>query len=223
MRPVTRTPPCKPKAHPETQGCGQARGTAPGSPAPLAPQSLLRAPPNRGHTMSLRSTAWRLHVARRRSAVLRAAQGGCPCDRAFPAPGAPPSQVGHPAPHASSGLCRGLSHLGDRPTAPSAWDAPPPVGCRANGLPPGLCHPPPSPRPAQPARGWQPAPPCPAGPPQGTPLACVLCEAFVTAFDLRLSSQLEHKSQESQDRCPDQHLVGTEYILVKSKHKKQRA
>lgn len=91
MRPVTRTPPCEPKAHPETQGCGQARGTAPGSPAPLAPQSLLRAPPNRGHTMSLRSTAWRLHVARRRSAVLRAAQGGCPCDRAFPASGAPPS------------------------------------------------------------------------------------------------------------------------------------
>lgn len=111
MRPVT--PPCEPKAHPEMQGCGQARGTAPGSPAPLAPQSLLRAPPNRGHTMSLRSTPWRLHVARRRSAVLRAAQGGCPCDRAFPAPGAPPSQVSHPAPHASSGLCRGLSHLGD--------------------------------------------------------------------------------------------------------------
>lgn len=54
-------------------------------------------------------------MARRRSAVLWAAQGGCPCDRAFPAPGAPPSQVGHPAPHASSGLCRGLSHLGDPP------------------------------------------------------------------------------------------------------------
>lgn len=223
MRPVTRTPPCEPKAHPETQGCGQARGTAPGSPAPLAPQSLLRAPPNRGHTVSLRSMPWRLHVARRRSAVLRAAQGGCPCDRAFPAPGAPPS-ARPPRPSRLLGAVQGtLPPRGPGPTAPSAWDAPPPVGCRANGLPPGLCHPPPSLRPAQPARGWQPAPPCPAGPPQGTPLACVLCEAFVTAFDLRLSSQLEHKSQESQDRCRDQHLVGTEYILVKSKHKKQRA
>lgn len=130
-------------------------------------------------------------------------------------------QLGHPAPHASSGLCRGLSHLGDPVRLLPLRGTLLPQS--AAELPPGLCHPPPSLRPAQPARGWQPAPPCPAGPPQGTPLACVLCEAFVTAFDLRLSSQLEHKSQEGQDRCPDQHLVGTEYILVKSKHKKQRA
>lgn len=199
MQPVTRTLPCQPKVRPEMQGCGQALGfaqgllvcfSAPSSPSSVPSQTMAQ-------SVSLRFTPWRLQVTRRRSEVLWPPRAAACLTSLQP-------QLGHRAPHASS-LVRGtLPPRGPGQTVPSAWDAPPPVGCgELTAPPPGLCHSPASPRPTRPARRWQPAPPCPAGPLQGPPPACMLCESFATTFDLHLSSQLERKPPGGPNRCPN--------------------